>query len=235
MTTSGSIKVSGKYRVILPALAIFLLLCTDMFRMPAANAATRYVKPTAEVVVRTGQGNEYRIVGMVKDGASVEVLEDGDSYSRVRLASGVEGWMLKRYLSNTPPVGQVVTALRSEKEELKKSELEYIQKFEEVSAALTAREKELQTAIAERNKVATDYQKLQRDTADVVKLKNDMLKAMEENDLLAQKLAVIEEENNSLKKDKAINWFLAGGGVLIAGILIGRMPSPARKRKPSLL
>jgi SH3 domain protein len=212
----------------LPLFALFLSVST-------ALAETRYVKPSAEVVVRTGQGNDYKIVGMVKDGDSVVLLQEDESYSMVRLGNGKEGWMLKRFLSEEPPLIDIVASLRAESEELSRKEVDAAQKNKEMSALLSQTKIEFDTIVAERDQVLRDYQTLQRDTADVVKIKNDLQKTAEENQLLAQKLETIEQENNQLKKDRAVNWFLAGAGVLCVGVAVGRLPSPSRRRKPSLL
>lgn len=216
-------------------LALSLPLSTVLLTAAEGHAETRYVQPSAEVVVRTGQGNEYKIVSMVKDGASVELLKESDAYSLVRLANGREGWMLKRFLSVEPPLSDVVAALRAEKEELKQREMQAAQKYEEVSATLSRTKTDLDALVAERDKIRADFQTLQRDTADVVKIKTDLQQTAEENYQLMEKLTTLEQENSSLKKNKAINWFLAGAGVLIVGMFLGRMPSPTRKRKSSLL
>ncbi len=200
-----------------------------------AKAETRYVKPSAEVVVRTGQGNDYKIVGMVKDGDSVELVKEDESYSMVRLVNGKEGWMLKRFLSEEPPLQDIVAALKAKSEELNRKEVEAVQKNEEISALLSQTKTEFDAIVAQRDQVLRDYEVLQRDTADVVKIKNDLQKTAEENQLLAEKIEIVEKENSSLKKDRAVNWFLAGAGVLCLGVVVGRLPSPTRRRKPSLL
>jgi SH3 domain protein len=80
-----------------------------------------------------------------------------------------------------------------------------------------------------------DYQNLQEDTADVVKIQEDMLEVSRKNESLVQEMASLKEENNKLNKDKSINWFIAGGGVLLVGMSIGRLSSKSRKRKSSLI
>ena len=228
-------KTSDSFSVFLLALTLFFPFSTVLFSYIPALARTSYVTPSSEVVVRRGQGIEYKIIAMVKDGVSVELLEEGDSYARVRLANGKEGWMLKRFLSDEPPLRDVVASLRTEKEKMKQKEIEIAQKLDEVSATLTRTETELNSVIAERDKIRTDYTALRQDTENVVQIKNDLLKTAQENELLVQKLASVEQENNSLKKDNAIKWFLSGGGVLLVGMLIGMRSGKSRRRKSSLL
>jgi SH3 domain protein len=228
------IKPSGPLFFLL-ALSFCLPFSTILFSPAEVVAAGRYVTPSAEVVVRTGQGSGYKIIGMVKDGDAVELLEEGDSYAMVRLANGKKGWMLKRFLSVDPPLSVVVASLRAENEELKQREIDLTQKFEQVSATLNETTTELQSILTERDQIKTDYQNLQQDTADVIQIKEDMLKATQENELLVQEMASLKEENNNLNKDKSINWFIAGGGVLLVGMSVGRLSSKSRKRKSSLM
>ena len=230
-------------RIIIPSGSIFFFLTlsfllsfgTGVFSATDVIAETRYVTPSAEVVVRRGQGTEYKIIGMVKDGDAVDLLEESDSYALVRLEDGKEGWMLKRFLSVKPPLSAVVTSLRNENEKLKKKEIELTQKLEEVSAALSKTETDLQAILTERDQIKTDYQNLKQDTADVIQIKEDMVKAKQENESLVQEMASLKEENNTLNKNKSINWFLAGGAVLLVGMFIGRLSSKSRKRKSSLM
>lgn len=210
-------------------------LCTLLLTATLGHGATRYVKPQGEAAVRRGQGNEFKIVAMAKEGVSVELLEENEGYSLVRLANGIEGWMLKRFLSVEPPPNELVAALRKKNEDLKQQEIRSAEKIEELSATLSRTKTDLDALVAERDQIRLEYQTLQTDTADVVKIKNDMEQTAHENHTLVEKLTLLEGENGSLKKDNSVNWFLAGGGVLLVGILLGRMPGPTRKRRSSLL
>ncbi len=52
---------------------------------------------------------------------------------------------------------------------------------------------------------------------------------------LKQQLLILSQENTSLKEDQRTNWFLAGGGTLVIGWLLGLISCHTKKRKPSLL
>lgn len=217
------------------AFCIVLPVGILLFSVTRSLADTRYVKPSAEVVLRTGQGTEYKIIGLVKDGDVVDLLEEGDSYALVRLADGKEGWMVKRYLSADPPLSTVVASLRAENERMKKKEAEMSRKLEEISTTLKQTETELSATLTERDQIKTEYQTLQQDTADVIQIKKDMQKATRENESLVREMASLKEENHKLNKDKSVNWFIAGAGVLLAGMFLGRLISKSRRRKSSLI
>ena len=213
----------------------FLLVCTIFFSATAALAETRYIKPSSEIVVRRGQGNEFKIIAMIKDGTTVEFIEEGETHAKIRLANGKEGWVVKRFLSNEPPLGELVASLRTKNETLTQKEIDTSQKFDAVSATLSQTTQELDATLAERDQLKADYLKLQHDTEDVVLIKNNLQKTLKNNQVLSEKMAALQQENDTIKDDYAFKWFLAGGGVLVFGMLIGSILTKSRKRKPSLL
>ncbi|MEN8198813.1 MAG: TIGR04211 family SH3 domain-containing protein [Thermodesulfobacteriota bacterium] len=217
---------------LLPAISLFLFLSTIFLTPLSLSAETRYVAPTAELAVRRGQGLDYKIIAMVKDGAAVELLEENDSYARIRLSNNKEGWILKRFLKTSPPPTELVASLQREKEDLQARELDLSQKVEELSASLAQTRTELDTTLQERDRILTELQSLQRDTADVIRIKKETVKTRKENQQLAGELSAVKENSEQLKKNFAIKWFLAGGGVLLLGMFIGgAMSGRSRKRK----
>jgi SH3 domain protein len=200
----------------------------------AVLAETRYIKPSSEVAVRRGQGVDFKIISMIKDGTPVEFLEQNDAYARIRLGNGKEGWMLKRFLSDSPPLDEVVASLRTEKSELKQKESELSVNIEKISSILVQAKSELDSTRSERDRIWADFQTLQQETADVVQTKEELLKTKKNNKQLLQEQASAKQNIERLQKNSAIKWFLAGGGVLILGMLIGGMLSGKSRRRGSL-
>lgn len=211
------------------------LLCIILFSATATLAETRFVKPSSEAVVRRGQGNQYKIIAMVKDGTNVELLEESATHAKIRLANGKEGWIVKRFLSKEPPLDKIVASLRTENETLQQKEIEASQKFEAVNATLSQTSQELDATLKERDQLQADFLKLQHDTEDVVLIKQNLDKTLKENKQILATMSVIQQENDTIRDDMAFKWFLAGGGVLILGMIIGSIFTKSRKRKPSLL
>lgn len=227
-------------------ITLSLQICLATLISSPLQAETQYVIPSSEIPVRRGQGNDYKIVALISDGTKVEVLERGDSYSLVRLANEKEGWILTRFLSDNPPLTEVVATLTSENEAIKLQEQQSaqklilqeqqsIQKQEELSQALAETEQKLESTDAEKTAITASFEKLKKDTANVVEIKKKLTETVNENKSIKQKLTTLTRENEELISDDRINWFLAGGGVLLLGIIIGKITSRSRKRKPSLL
>lgn len=57
----------------------------------------------ANVNLREGPGMNYRVIGNVKKGTSLKILEVKEDWLRVRLEDGSEGWVSKLATSEAPP------------------------------------------------------------------------------------------------------------------------------------
>jgi SH3 domain protein len=80
----------------------------------AARAETAWVKDEVRLNLRTGAGLEFRIVGAVKTGDSVEIVTRGDDWTEVRSRDGNQGWIPGGFLQPDPPA--VVGLARAEAE-----------------------------------------------------------------------------------------------------------------------
>ncbi len=227
-------------------IALFLQLVMVPFLPSLLRAESQYVIPSSEIPVRRGQGTDYKIVALVSDGTRVEVVERGESYSLVRLDNDKEGWILTRFLSDKPPLNQVVEELTRENEALKMQqeqsedklvvqEQQSSQKLDQLSQTLMETEQALSSTQTEKAAIAASFEKLRKDTANVIEIKQQLTDVTEENKSIKENLTILARENETLKDDERVNWFLAGGGVLLLGIIIGKITSRSRKRKPSLL
>ncbi len=234
MPSQKPTSLSKKLSVYLLAL-ILLQVSTVLFPAISAEAEVRYVKPTSEAVVRRGQGREYKIIAMVKDGTSVKFIEENEGFAKILLKNGKEGWILSRFLSTEPPLNELVDSLRTQKEAILQRELEKNQRLDTLSTNLASTKKELDSTKNERDQILSKYKKLRLDTTDVIKINDDIQKISLENNTLTQQMEILKQTNETLRSDYAVKWFLAGGGVLILGMLIGGITRGSKKRKPSLL
>ncbi len=205
------------------------LLATESF------AKTMFVKPVEELALRRGQSTEYKIIGMVKAGSMVKVLEQTNDYARIRLKSGKEGWLLKRFLGSDLPPAQQLEKIAQENEKLKERAGEVSKKSAEASASLEETRAQLESVLAERNDLLESYQQLQKDTANVTRLKKLQEETAQANAELMEQVNTIKDENAVLKKEKNLDWFIAGAAVLAVGFLLGRIPSPAGRKKRGYL
>ena len=215
----------------LPLTTVLLLAIILLCGFQAA-AATWYVKPSAEVPIRSGQGAEFKILAVVPDGMTVELLEEIDPWARVRTPGGTEGWLLKRYLTSEPPLSAIVTSLQAENARLKETDIG--RRYDELSAAHTQSEQQLSACRAERDEALNNYETLRQDTADVVAIQKRLADATTELQETRTKLTALEQAKSAQKRNTSIMWFVAGGGVMLGGWFLGMLTSRSRKRKTTL-
>src|SRR5210317_255011 len=78
--------------------SVFLILISA-----SVQAETIYVGEIIEITLRTGPGIDHKVIAMLQSGQSLEVLEAGSEWTRVRLPNEKEGYVLSRFLSKKKP------------------------------------------------------------------------------------------------------------------------------------
>jgi SH3 domain protein len=215
------------------AISLFVLICTVVI-VSTAMAESWYIKPSAEIPLRRGQGTEFKIDAILPYGAEITVLEEDDSWVRIMTQNGTEGWILKRYISQEKPLEQLVDTLREENVSLKERWDTVTGENKEMGSRNEQLQQEFDSCVAALSETRDEFQALQEETADVIRIKNELTASQELIAALRQELSSISGENDTLKDNQSIKWFLAGGGTLIFGCIVGIASSRSRKRKSSL-
>lgn len=192
----------------------------------SAFADTRYVSDEEfTVLLRGGMGTQYRILRMLNVGTPVTVLEEHDEYLKVRTRQGQEGYVLKQFISAQTPKSVVISRLETQLADLRQKLAQTEAGQESLradSAALNAAEEELR-------KVTAQLRDLEEKSSGVIELSQERDFLREQNEMLSAEVAELREANDQLFFTAMIKWFLAGGGVLLVGWIIGKVPG--RKRK----
>lgn len=194
---------------------------------PLAHAEkTAYVIDQITITLRSGQGTQHQILRTLPSGSALQVLSvnEESGYTHVRTKDGAEGWVLTQYLIDEPTskiklnaAEQKLTRLETENRELKT-------KFETLAKEKDAWEQEKLGLAAQRDRLEQQQAKLQTVTAAPTEA--------EAVELPPEKQAEMLRQENQLLKDRAKkDWFLAGGGVMLLGIIVGLILSRIRLRK----
>ncbi|MBW6520283.1 MAG: TIGR04211 family SH3 domain-containing protein [Desulfoarculaceae bacterium] len=218
MLTTQKKKLSTTPTAFFPFRHLVISLLTLLAVATTAAADTYVVSSDSEIPVRSGQGIEYKIISLLQKGDTVTSLEEDGYWLRVRTATGREGWLLKRYLSTQPidDASSFPTAIGNDTEE-------------------TSPEAEPDTFQSETGILPEYSEPLQPEETRSLLAEQQLKEANKELVELREKLAAVTLENKKLQEDELIKWFLAGGGVLIIGWLLGLISCKSRRRKPSLL
>jgi len=226
---------------------IFFLFVTYMAVIPA-YADTRYVIDELIITLRAGKSTDHKIVKTLKTGTPLEVLEEDDTYLKVRTSDGSEGYVLSQYISSELPKIKIIENLENEKSSLQKK----IQELEEAKSSLQEKynaiqdkykvdlseitnksstiEQSLEQALKNERSLAEKYDTLLAQSENVVEIAAERDQLLEINKKLAADFENLQKINNKISDSRMIKWFLAGGGVFLFGWIIGKISRKRRSR-----
>jgi len=104
-----------------------------------ALAEPAWVSGEVRLNLRSGAGNQFRILGVLKTGDALQVLERDEKWTKIRTAQGEEGWIPGGYLNPQPP-----PAIRLEELEVEVASLRNVlESAESEASGLRQRSEEL--------------------------------------------------------------------------------------------
>lgn len=198
-----------------------LLVCLFVITTLPVAANTKYVSDELVINMRSGKGNSFKIIKIIKSGTPLVVLESDSGYTRARTPQGVEGWVLTRFLIDTPVAREQLAKAIQDVAEMKeqyesmKTELSTIKNERDTLSsseqALLKNKSKLNTELAKLKKIAARPMQLE---AENDQLRNDLLKIEAEMRLLKQEYQTLEDNSDQ-------EWFMTGAGVLFGGMILG--------------
>ena len=193
-------------------------------------AETWYVTDALEITLRTGPQIDRKITAMLKSGQPMEMVEAGEEWSRVRMPSGREGYVLNRFIQAEMPLKLRLTTLQEKYDSLVEGAEEPLKKVQVLNGENIRLRSSLKQTQQDLEALQKSYAELRETTADARRIKK-------EREQLAKELAAQSRQTRSLKtaltaaeKKSTQWWFIAGAGVLLFGFVIGFAVRPRRKR-----
>jgi SH3 domain protein len=193
---------------------------------------TRYVSDELEITMRNGQGVKFAIKRMLKSGEKLEVLEtDPNGYSKVRTVNGVEGWVLTRYLSNTPSAYDRLIASEQRVAKLELDIAKYKEEIGSLSDQNSSADSQNLTLKEKAQRLGKELDDLKHTASNAVALDNENRKLKEKLQQIDHQNQSLILENNALKENDTRSWFLIGAAVLFGGVILGLILPSLRMRK----
>lgn len=208
-----------------------LLMAADAFAQ-----STQYIRDQLYVPLRSGQGNEYRILNSnLSSGTPLTVLEVDESsgWSRVRTRSGQEGWMESQYLTSTPVAADLLKRAQAEAEQLRATNTELREQLQSLRDEHSASTAQLSQLGEQNQQVATELAQLQEISANTVKIDRDNKQLLQTNEMLRNQLEVLQTDNQRLRDSKENEAFLNGAIAVIIGVMIALVVPRLRPKKRS--
>ena len=208
-----------------------LMILLALLSANAPAQTTRYVTDQLKLEVRSGPSTGHRIVRMLDSGTPVTILETSEGDSRVQVDGSGEGWILARYLMDEPAARTQLDAALSAVERIRTENETLSSELAEVRSAG-------QTVTSARNELEQQNQQLSTELAEIRRTAAATLAIEEQNQELQVKVVEMEREMQLARQENATlgdrrdrDWFVAGAGVLLGGMILGLVLPRMRWKK----
>lgn len=207
-----------------------------IFAMPAQAQEPKYVSDELVIMMRSGAGNEFKILRALKSGTRLEILETSEDqkYALVRNEGGLEGWVLTQYLVNQPPARLRLEEAQARATRLQGENTRLRQELDSLKQESTSTEKERNRLDSAQQKLQDELQKLRQVAARPIELDAENRELKDEMIRVKNQLRLAEEKNHSLQDSADRQWFAVGAAVLLLGLFIGLIIPKIRWRKRSM-
>jgi SH3 domain protein len=199
----------------------------------AAIARTAYVTDELKITLRSGESPTHRILRMLPTGEKLTVLSSNSAtgYSKVRTASGAEGFVLTRQLLDTPVARDRLAAAEAEVNALKAAPGELSSRLAKVTEERNALAQQHEQLKQAKTQVDQELAALQRTSSNAVRIANERNELRKQVASLTREVEDVKQQNRELENKTAQNWFLIGGGVVVGGIILGLILPHLRVRR----
>jgi len=221
-----------KLRLLL-GLILLLVLSTSL-----VHAETRYVSDQLVITLREGMGNRFKVIKTLPTDTQVEILSEHDNYFHVQVGDGVQGYVLKQYISRKQPKTMTISQLRADLAKVNKKLTEASQSTDDSQKEIVSLRDQV-SELGESLKLSeellettrSELADLQVKSENVVLIDEERQRVKSELSSVRKELEHLRQENHSMLNEAMIKWFLAGGGVLFLGWVAGKF---SRKKKRGL-
>ncbi len=194
-----------------------------------------YIAPSLEVPIRRGNDFSKKIVAILKDGTKVELIEDDGTWAKIKTPKGKEGWILKRFLTTELPPKMQVEKLKEQNRKLLIDYKNIKEKLKVCSNQGSSCQEELTKCVSQKEQITNKFETLKQDAANVIETKKLLMETQKALEIANAERIKLKQQLNSIQASTNIKWFLAGGGVLLIGWILGLITNKRKRRRPSLL
>ena len=212
----------------------FLLMFSLVVAASALQAAeVKYVTDIFEVTMRSGTSTANSIVRLLSSGAKVTVLENdlASQYSLVETAENKQGYVLTRFLMDSPAAREILQDVRARYEQQQSMLDEQQTEIEQLTEALQQEQTDGQT-------LKTTLRASEQELSEVRDAAQNTLNILDQNkrlqtvvNQLREEKTLLSDSNAELSDSTQIDWFVRGAAVSLIAFIIGILVTRIRWRK----
>lgn len=203
-------------------LRLFICFIVLMAAATSAHARTVYVDDTLFAPIRSGEGTQYRILHSgVRSGTALELLETSESgYSRVRTPDGIEGWIVSRYITETPIARHRLDQANRQLEQARNELGELKTQLQEVTSERNELRNSEETLQSRAGRLSEELNNIKEVAADSINLDRRNGELREENQKLRNELEVLTAEKERLEAKEESDFMLLGAALVLLGVIL---------------
>lgn len=214
-------------------LVLGLLLAGLSVASVSAPAATMYISDQLTVPLRRGPSNTHRILHAgLPSGTALEVLgEDAAAgFTQVRTPNGTEGWVPTQYLS-TQPIARSRLAAADRRVEALEAQLKSLRDtYQETRGARAQSDGRASDLTKQTEKLQAELAEVRRISATSIANYEENKQLKSSNEALQTQVTQLSERVRQLERNVMLRWLLAGGALVLLGLMLGAWIKSRPKR-----
>lgn len=198
---------------------LFLLLTVSSW----AQAKTIYITDNIQVNLKAGDHSTSKVIATLPSGTALTYVskQRNSEYTKVKMPGGRYAFILSRETIDKPTGKLTLEKILVERDKLKQEnevlENELLMLKGDTVAAKTSNS----TLGSERDKLALELEELKYTSTHSMKLKEERDSFQVQAVQLQKELTQVKSENQTVKANNQLDWFLYGGTAIVFSILLG--------------
>ncbi len=205
-----------------------------MLMVSSSYAESRWVSDELLLPLRSGKGNEFRILNKgLKSGTELVVIEeDQDSgWTMVETPRGTQGWVRSQYLKKQPTAAILINSTRSQLEKVKTENKKLKKQLSSTKSSGSELSKSLSQAEQQVIQLSKELNEIKSVSAGAIDLNKRHQTLTSDHQMLLTELDVLKATNEELQDNSNHTFFLYGIGAVLLGVLITIIAPHLRRRK----
>lgn len=188
-----------------------------------AAAETRYVSDELLITFRTQPSNRAEIIRNLTTGTAVEIIEEpaNGEWVLVRLRDGRQGWVRGQYLMREPVARDRLEAANRDVERLTRANADLREQLDAAQSGRSSAEQDNASLSATVSQLQEELAEIKRVSAGALETASENQRLKELNARLRAELDEMVAQRDQLSANVEQRWLLAGGGLVLAGLILG--------------
>ena len=188
-----------------------------------AVAEKRYVKDVLTITLRSGPGEEYKILKGLKSGAHLQLIEESEDgkYAKVTTDKGLEGWVMNRYLVNEPVAFEKLILTERELAKAKSDLTDVKEKYTNTKKELADANRNATGLNNDKEQQSKELEYIKKVSANAINLDKKNQELVTKSEELKITVETLRNENERLQNNRDVNYILVGGFLVALGLFLG--------------